>query len=311
MHTTQIALMAGSIVVLFALPLTVKNDYVLTVLFLIFLYSTLANAWNISGGYTYQLNFGISAAFGLGAYITGYLLIRGVNLVFAIFVSGACAVLLGLTVAPLLRRLRAFYFALATTALALIVEQLFLNWSFLIKVFGGSTGFPLPYSPSLFSMVPLYYAAAIIATASFLLSYWLSHSNVRYVLAAIRSDEVAAQRIGIDPFRYKVFTLVLTSFLVGIAGGVYAYYSPFLDPSSVFDLVDWGIIPIFMVFIGGVGSLYGPIIGVVFFELLQQILASNGPFLGVSLGIGIIMVVLLMPGGIVLGAKKLIQLINR
>ncbi|MHB1652250.1 MAG: branched-chain amino acid ABC transporter permease [Desulfitobacteriaceae bacterium] len=278
------------------LPL-VSNDYIVQVGTEIAMYSALAASWNLIGGITGYPSFGNVAFFGLGAILAGAFSVHWhwpywqAGIV-AVLGSGLFGLLLGL---PLLR-LKGHYFSIATLALAQATLAVVTNVDFL----GGGQGTSLPLigSPSIF-----YYTMLGVAALSALCTYLIIHSQFGNTLLAIKSDELAAQSIGINTVLAKSSAFALSALLGSMVGVVYAIWQSYIDPPTVFD-PGITVLMLVMTMIGGAGTVAGPIIGAIIISLLTQLaitFSQNASSL--ILGLGIIIVVLFLPQGI-LGAQR-------
>ncbi|NOY45207.1 MAG: branched-chain amino acid ABC transporter permease [Deltaproteobacteria bacterium] len=252
------ALWAGIAAGVFAvIPLLTRDTFALRVVTEAMMWIGLAVAWDVLGGYTGYLNFGHGAFFGLGAYTTAVLMMRGhwpfaLALVAGGVTAGAAAVVAGL---PTLR-LKGAYFAIATWALSRAVQQLAL----VLEFTGGPDGMRLP--PFLNPMFFYYLMWALVTAIFVVLWILLERSAFGLKLQAIREDEEGAMALGLRPTAIKVQAFVLSTVPAGILGGVYAYWITFIDPASVLgDLVtDQSVV---MAVFGGLGTLVGPAVGAV------------------------------------------------
>ncbi len=283
----------GGIVLLLALlipPLT--NDYIVQVGTEMAMYAALAGGWNLIGGLTGYPSFGNVAFFGLSAMLAGALSVNGhwpywLAAIVAVLGTGIFALLLGL---PLLR-LKGHYFSIATLALAQATLAVVTNLKFL----GGGMGMSLPLigSPQIF-----YYIMLAIAVLSVLITYLLIHSEYGNTLLAIKSDEAAAQAIGINTVLAKSSAFALSALFGAMAGVVYAIWQSYIDPPTVFE-PGITVLMLVMTMIGGAGTVAGPVIGAVLIGILTQMaMAVSQNASSLILGLGIIAVVLFLPNGI-------------
>ncbi|MDG7001856.1 MAG: branched-chain amino acid ABC transporter permease [Nitrososphaerota archaeon] len=279
------------------LPLVLHNQYYLSVIFLTLLYTTLAMTWNILGGYLNQLNLGVNASVGIGMYVTTILWTMGYSPLFAMACGGLGAALLALIVSPIFKRLGGIYFAMSTLVLGLAIQQLFLNWTPLRALTGGASGIYIP-NPT-YSVFGVYEEILVLTVIVYVLVYFLESSRFRLIAGAIRADEKTAESIGIHAYRYKVIALVLTSFIFGIAGGIYAQYSSYMDPYVAFDLSNWSIAPVIMATLGGLGTLGGPMAGAIVLSVINQFFALSGEYRLLTYGVAIILVIIFLPNGFI------------
>jgi branched-chain amino acid transport system permease protein len=267
----------------------------------------LATAWNILGGYTGYVNFGSAAFFALGAYSTVFFhksfpLPIPVLIAIAAVVSG----LVGLAMGYLTIRLRGAFFAIATLALAVVLQTLVVNWNYV----GGARGayvirpqqtemLQLPYIQYLFLMM-LVLAVIAVATARI-----IERSKLGFGFAAIRDDELAAEASGVPTLKLKLIATALSGALMGMAGAPFPYYIGYLQPSSAFGL-EYAVNSIAMPMIGGTTSWVGPLIGAVLVGLLQQELTVR-----ISSAVNLLIVGLLLVGFVIIAPNGLIGLWRR
>ncbi|HZB53424.1 MAG TPA: branched-chain amino acid ABC transporter permease, partial [Reyranella sp.] len=266
-------------------------------------YIVLGTAWNILGGYTGYVNFGVTAFFALGAYSTVVLhkLIPAMPLPLMIVIGGSLAGLVGLGTGYLTLRLRGVFFSIATLALAVVVQTLIINWDFV----GGARGAyvlrprvaPLiggEYVQYLFLLM-LGMCVIVLATARA-----IERSALGYGFAAIRDDEAAAEASGVPTLRLKLIATTLSGGFMGMAGAPLPYYVTYLDPASGFSL-NYAVNAIAMPLIGGTGSWLGPVIGAVLVGGLQEYLRVTISSAVNVLVAGVLMVafVILAPQGII------------
>ena len=230
----------------------------------ILLYAMMAQAWNILAGYCGQVSLGHAVFFGTGAYTSSALQMQwGVNpwigLVAGILVSMALSQAIGY---PCFR-LRGHYFAIATIAIGEIIHTLAINWEFI----GGARGLTLPIrQDSLLAFqfsgtkYVYYYVILALMAGCFLATWWIERSRIGYYLRAIREDTDAAQSVGVPVARYKLIAIAMSAAFSSIGGTFYAQYVLYLDPDSVFPL-SLSILVCLLAVVGGVGTLWGPLVG--------------------------------------------------
>jgi branched-chain amino acid transport system permease protein len=284
------------------LPMVVNVDtsYLGYYIFLTCVYLTIAQGWNLVGGYTGQISLSQNAFFGLGAYTMGGMWLHGIGLYFffdfslmivAGIVPAIVAVLIGL---PLLSRLRGDYFSFGTLGFAMIITVLFLKGGSLT---GGANGLYLD-SGAFNGMLTYYWVALAVATLCTLVVFFIGRSRMGLALKAIREDEISAASHGVNVLKYKVLAFSIGAFMAGVAGSIYAYYLFDLKPESMFNM-NWLFYPILIVVLGGSGTVFGPVIG----AFIVSFLFAYGDiyFAGyhpVVSGLLIILVMLFMPEGI-------------
>ena len=234
-------------------------------------YVVLATAWNIMGGYMGYVNFGTAGFFALGAYssVVLYNLMQAPLLVM-IPVSGAVCALLGLGMGYLTLRLRGVFFAIATLALAIVLETLIINWDYV----GGATGAYILRSREIAPFGDyveyLFFVMLLLAIFAVAVARWLERSRIGRGFMAIRDDEVAAECAGVPTLRLKLVATTVSGFLMGVAGAPFVLYVGFVEPSSAFNLV-YAVNSIAMPMIGGATTWLGPLIGALLLGTVQQV----------------------------------------
>ncbi len=288
----------GLVAVLLVLPWVGLGEYPLALLHSTFLYTALAVAWNIVGGFAGYLSFGHAAFFGLGGYATGLLLVQGglspfLTAPFAGAVAAAFAALAGY---PCLR-LRGPYFAVVTMILGLAVRAVVLNlpWT------GAAQGLwiTLPPWDPLGARRAFYYAMLAVALVAVLAARAVRLGKMGVGLEAIREDEDAAQSIGVPAVRLKMKALILSAGLTGLAGGIYAYDRSYIHPDFMFDL-HLSVLAVLMALLGGRSSWAGPIVGAVVVRLVDEILTVwiGTEVARILFGLGLALVIMLLPDGL-------------
>ncbi|RUM96344.1 branched-chain amino acid ABC transporter permease [Pseudaminobacter arsenicus] len=291
----DILFLGALLFVLVLLPLLV-NNYWLRIATGALMWAGLACSWNMLGGYAGYINFGHSAFFGLGAYVTALMMVDPLGLPFAatipagIAVTAACAVIIG---APTLR-LRGAYFAIATWAFAEVLIQ----FATVMEFTGGIGGLSLPP----FLNERFFYFAMLMAAALTYLVTWalFEHSRFGLKVKALRDHEPAAEAMGINTSLVKLQTFVLSAVTASVFGAIFAYWVTFINPKSVFggDITDQMVV---MVLLGGLGTLWGPAIGGVALFVVNRLIWmywGDTAFYIAILGAAIVLVVLFLPNGI-------------
>jgi len=289
------AVIAILIVVLLVLvPLFVKRTDVITWFYLALLYIILSQSWNVIGGFTGQQNLGHAAFFGAGALTARYMWLHyGLPLPLALVSGGLMATIFALVIGYPAFRLRGVYFVIGTLVLAEILRMVFYT------VLPRADVMPMKMLTA-YSLTPRYYLSLVFAAVMVAVVYWISRSRLGLGLMSIREDEDAAESAGINTTKYKLVAFAISTFFAGLAGGVYAYFSSAALAGDLFAPV-WTFDAVIIVFVGGVGTIVGPIIGSAFFVFLKQILSLYLPG-GMHIlvfGILFIIVVLYLPGGLI------------
>jgi branched-chain amino acid transport system permease protein len=259
----------------------------------LFMWIALAGSWNLISGLTGYVSFGHVAFFGAGAYTTGILVLKaGWPWLLASLAGGGAACVLALLIGIPCLRLKGPYFAIAMLGLNEVLRAL-------VSYFEGLTGGGLGLSmPTLQATVPIYYVMGLVAVGVTILTYVIVTSRFGLRLMTIREDEVAAEAMGIDTFRHKLYAFLLSAVGPGIVGGLAARDQGYIEPISVFPLVTT-ITMIVMVLFGGKGTVWGPVLGATALFVFQEIVWARFIYLHQLLfGAIIVGVVLLMPRGV-------------
>jgi branched-chain amino acid transport system permease protein len=293
-------LIAVAIVVFFAARL-VNNDYVFFAGYTVLQFVVLATAWNILGGYTGYVNFGSAAFFALGAYATVFLhKLYPLPIPLLIVVGGAVSGIVGLGMGYLTLRLRGAFFAIATLALAVVLQTLIVNWDYV----GGSRGAYIIRPNEIALIGPyiqyLFLVMLALVVISLTIARGIERSRLGYGFATIRDDELAAEASGVPTLRLKLIATTLSGALMGMAGAPFPYYIGYLQPSSAFGL-EYAVNSIAMPMIGGTTSWVGPLIGAILLGSLQQIATVTISSAVNLLIVGLLLVafVIIAPNGIV------------
>ena len=299
--TLLTTLVVLSVALLAVLPLVIKKDSTLNLVSTVLLYMTLASSWNVLGGYTGQTNLGHAAFFGIGSLTARLMWIAGVPFFLSFLAGGLVAVALALLIGIPAFKLRGVYFAIGTLALAQILNLTVSNV------------FPeMSYNPALadYELVPRYYLFLVLAVLTIGCAALLVNSRWGLGMMAVREGEDAAESLGISALRHKLLALITSAFFAGLVGGAFAYYHLSYYLSYTFS-PEWTFDPMMMAYIGGTGTILGPIIGSVFFVLLKQLLVWNvGEYHLVIFGTLFILIVLFLPGGLIEAWKKINHLLR-
>jgi branched-chain amino acid transport system permease protein len=293
--------------VVFAASLTLGNDYIFFAGYVVLQYVVLGTAWNILGGYCGYVNFGSAAFFALGAYssVAIYKLITEndfyrMPIPVLMLIGGLVSGVVGFGMGYLTLRLRGAFFAIATLALAVVLQTLVINWDFV----GGSRGAyiirPEQIDPIGNYIRYLFLVMMVLAVVAITAARLIEHSRLGYGFASIRDDELAAEAAGVPTLRLKLIATTISGALMGMAGAPFPYYIGYLQPSSTFGL-DYAVNSIAMPLIGGTTSWVGPLIGALLLGSLQQIATVTISSAVNLLIVGCLLVVfvIIAPNGIV------------
>ena len=299
--------LAALFAVLMLLPLVLGN-YVLGIFVMIYFWAYVGQSWNVLTGYTGHISLGHALYLGIGAYATTFLAQHyGLTPWVGMFIAGALAAVIGLFVGFLGFRfgMRGVYFVILTIAFAEITRLVVSH----IEALGSFTGIFLDFKPSLRNFqfrgnVPYYYISFGFMLASLVAVRFIERSKLGRFMVAIREDEEAAQALGVNTFRYNMLAIAISAFMTALAGAFYANYIFYLHPNTMFGMatsIDLILRPI----VGGLGTIFGPILGSFILTPLSEISRAyfaKGGLEGLHLilyGILAILVVLFMPKGII------------
>jgi branched-chain amino acid transport system permease protein len=291
----------------------VKSNFAIDILIRILLFAFIGTAWNLLGGYAKQFSLGHAAFFGLGAYTSTLLQIDlDISPWIGMLAGGVVAMLASLPIGWLCFRLRGPYFTIATIAAAQVFMLVFLKFRDFAWGAEGTTIPNLGDAPLMMQFegkAPYYYLALALLIISLAVTSFISKSRMGYYLVALGEDQDAAEAVGIDVPRMKRDIYMLSAFLTAMAGTFYVQYIYFIDPQTAFNFsisIEAALVSI----VGGVGTLFGPLVGTVLLETTSALLQS---WLGNSVGgvqltvysLILMAIILWRPTGIVGFAKEL------
>jgi ABC-type branched-subunit amino acid transport system permease subunit len=267
--------------------------YMVTLAFLLWVFITLAESYNLVGRYLGYMNLGHSSFFGVSAYSFGILYAQGVPFPWAWLAGMGCSVAFAAVISVPLLRLRGAYFAVASFGLITLMELLAHNFADLT---GGAAGLSLPPGDRL---IPAYYLSLAVAAGSVALLALVERSRLGLALMSIREDEEVAAVFGVHAFRYKTIALILSAIPPGLVGGAYAWQLTYINPSTVFGL-EIALVPIVMAMLGGVGHVWGPVLGAIFITIIEELLWTEMPYLHLTTyGVVLLLIGFYLPGGLV------------
>ncbi len=292
---------------LVVLPFLLPNPFYVHIAVMMAVFAVLGGAWNIIGGYGGQLSLGHAAFFGTGAYVSTLLVnATGISPWITLWLGGAAALLLSLPVGAICFRLQGPYFAIATIGLGEVLRLLVLHFR---EITNGAQGLTVPFKGDapwqlqFGSKVPYYYIGLAMAVGVVLITRRMERARLGYYLVAIGQNQDAAEAIGIHSARAKGRALALSAFVTGVAGVFYAQYTYVIHPDSVFGL-GHSIQIALVAIVGGVGTVFGPVLGAVIMESFIQFtqIAFAGQYPGLELivyGGLLIVVILWQPRGVI------------
>lgn len=310
--TIALAVIAAMVVLLFVAPVFVSRSTIQDLFFLLTMI-TLAQCWNLLAGYGGLVSVGQQAFVGLGAYVMfGVAILWGLNPLVAIILGGVAGAVLAIPTAYVVFRLQGAYFAIGTWVAAEVYRLGFAQW----KALGGGTGTSLPsdVARGLFGIewvrdlldvktsaardIMSYWLAIILAVIVIGAVYAFLRTRAGLALSAIRDNETAAQSVGVDVFRAKFGVYIFAATGAALAGGLIFFQKASIAPDSAFSVIDWTAYVLFIVIIGGIGTIEGPIIGAIVLFMLQNWLADYGTWYLILLGAVAVAVMLVAPKGI-------------
>ena len=279
------------IVCIAALPV-VGGSYALRLGTIACMYGILALSWNVVGGFAGYPSFATAAFFGFGAYTAGVLLSKGVPLSVAVAAAGLASFVMTCLLGAALLRLRGHYFAIASLSLIEVFRELVNN---AIDLTGGGMGLNIPLTSGASVMADatfFFYVMWGLLLGTALMVVIVAGSKLGFGLACIRQNETAANMIGLNTTLYKSVAFGLSACFVSAAGGVYAAWVHYIDPSDVFDIL-YSVKPIVMALIGGLGSPLGVLVGAFVYLGLEEVVWRN--YIQIHSGVlGVLIVVLLL-----------------
>ena len=265
------------IIVALGLPLVVTNPSHLNLAILVLMAAQLGVAWNLLGGYAGQVSLGHAAFYGIGAYTSTLLLMNfGVNPWLGVLLGGVTAAALSLAFGWSCFRLKGHYFAMATIAVAEIVQIVFTNWEYA----GAAVGLTIPMAQQGWATLvfadklPYYWLALGLLVLTLATTWAVERSHIGYYLRAIKDEPDAARSIGINIARYKQIALCLSAFFTALGGSLYAQKELYIDPGSVLGTalsIKMALVSI----LGGVGTLFGPVVGAVVLTMIEEITRAS------------------------------------
>ena len=289
------------------------NEYYFFAGYVVLQFVVLATAWNILGGYAGYVNFGSAGFFAIGVYCSIALTKAfALPLPLLILASSIAAGLIGLATGYLTLRLRGVFFAIATLALAIVLETLVANWSYV----GGAAGtFVMRPRKVIFfdSYVEfLFIVMLVLAVSSVVIARTIERSRFGRGLRAIRDEEVAAESMGVPTLKLKLLATTLSGALMGAAGAPFSYYVTYVDPPSAFNL-SFAVNAVAMPLIGGTATWLGPLIGALLLGSIQQIatVTISSELNLLIVGLTLIIFVIVAPDGLVGMARRISRRVRR
>ena len=284
-------LLAIGVALAAALPLF-AGSYAMSFMVNTFIFICLAYSWNLIGGYAGYTHFGQVAFFGIGAYVGALSIAAGLHWLLATLAAGLASALVAMVLGGVMLRLKGPFFAIGMFGIARVCESLALG---LDNITQGGTGLYL----AVVELKYLYYVLGGLTLGMILATWRLDNSRLGLQLLSIREDETAAAALGVRTTLLKVGTFVASAFVPGMAGSLYACYLGFIDPSNAFaPMTELTVIA--MVLLGGMGTVFGPLVGAGLMSIVNEVLWARFPQVYLAMvGVIILIAVLYMPRGIV------------
>ncbi|MFB3887631.1 MAG: branched-chain amino acid ABC transporter permease [Thermodesulfobacteriota bacterium] len=297
--------LAGAIILFsVALPTLIKRTDVINGLFLILLFITLSQSWNILAGFAGQINLGHAGFFGLGALTMRTLWLAGLPFIPAFLLGGLTSSIFALLIGFPAFRLRGAYFVVGMLAMAEIMRI--------------TVGNALPQISALpseliasYRINHRYYMSLMLAAATMVIAYTLSRSKQGLAMLAVKQDQDTSEATGVNTFKFKLFALSLSALLAGLAGGVFAFFHVSYYPAHAFS-PQWTFDSLFIAYIGGIGTVAGPVIGALFYVALRELFSLILPLQihTIIFGILFILVIFFMPRGLIEIPQKLKRILS-
>ncbi|HHZ67586.1 MAG TPA: branched-chain amino acid ABC transporter permease [Alphaproteobacteria bacterium] len=282
------------------------NEYYFFAGYVVLQFVVIATAWNILGGYAGYVNFGSAGFFAIGVYCS-IALIKAVDLPLPLLImAGAIAAgIVGLATGYLTLRLRGVYFAIATLALAIVLETLVANWGYV----GGAAGTVVmrPREVMFFDSYVefLFVVMLVLAAGAIVIARTIEHSRLGRGLRAIRDEELAAECMGVPTLKLKLVATTISGALMGAAGAPFSYYVTYVDPASAFNL-SFAVNAVAMPMIGGTATWVGPLVGALLLGSIQQVATVT-----ISSELNLLIVGLMLIIFVVLAPEGLVGLVRR
>lgn len=288
----RLSAIVALVVTLLSIPLW-ASQYVVLIVMLFGLYLSMAQMWNLLAGYSGLVSLGQQIFIGLGGYTLAVLTIYfGWPVWLAILSGGALSALFALTISIPIFRMSGIYFSIGSWIVAEALLIWFSNWEFTKK--GMGMFIKAAYG---LSINQIYYTATLLGIASVAVVYFLLRSRLGLSLMAMRDDEGAAEGVGVNRFRSKLICFLIAAFITGISASVLYLNQLFIQPYKAFG-IEWTVRLCFIVIIGGIGTIEGPIIGALIYVLLQQYFAEYTGISLILLGTVSVLTMIVVPRGI-------------
>ncbi|MBW6469692.1 MAG: branched-chain amino acid ABC transporter permease [Methanosarcinaceae archaeon] len=307
------------------LPLAITDDFFIRIIVLTFFYIMYSSSWNLLA-YSGQASLGHAAFLGIGGFASTILIINGASPVVSVLTGALTASLVGLFLGIICVRLKEWFLGLVTFGFAIIMVAIVNESSVFIEalngaigfiglsgsidphIFGGSLGI---FSPDLVPRDQYYYLFFFAMTTTILATHLIIKSKIGFAFAAIRENQIEAAMMGVDITKYKLIAFMISTFIAGFAGALFAPYNYFINP-EMFSVHN-SFMPIIMTISGGIGTIGGPVIGALTINLIWEQMGLWGMSIDRLLILGVILVleILFLPKGLMPLIKKVINRISK
>jgi branched-chain amino acid transport system permease protein len=290
----------SALIFLLLLPLWLQqiNDYFVHIMITIGVYIILALSLNVIVGYAGQFALGHAAFYGIGAYVAALLMVNhGLSFWLVLPISAIVTGVFGLLLGSPVMRLKGDYLGIVTLGFGEIVRLIFVNW---VEVTKGPMGIPGIPSPELFGYsfhqkLDYYYLIFVLVAITVFVIHRIVHSGIGLSLLVVREDEIAAESMGIRPFKLKLLAFTVGAFFAGVAGAFWASYISYISPDS-FQYID-SVTILSMVILGGMGTVPGSILGAAILTVTPEVLRFVSDYRMMLLGIAIVLMMVFKPSG--------------
>ena len=304
MRIFRLLVMIAVGIFLLRIPYFVTSPYVMHIIIFSGIYIIFALSYDIVVGYLGMLSLAHPAFYGVGGYTSVLLVMKlDVPYIIALPIAGILALIVALIVGFPALRLSYHSFAIVTLAFTLIMRAVWINWVSLTNGPMGIPGVPRPTIDIPFlgtihieTLTDYYYFILILVIITCLFIYLMIHSRVGRALLSIRENEVLAETLGVNAFKYRMIAFAIGAFFAGLAGSFMAHYITFMGP----EFTDFYYITmlLIMVILGGSGTIHGVIIGAIAFTFIPEYLRITPEFRDVIYGFVLLATIIFMPGGI-------------
>lgn len=290
------ALFAVWVLLLATTPLWASN-YIVRLAITMAMFSALTLSWNFIGGYTGYPSFSTAAFFGLGCYAGALAQIAGYPIVVAWLFATVFVAAFAAALGAIILRMRGHYFAIGSIGIVEVTRLIISSWGSLT---GGGDGLNVPLlrgGPDVVAQTFLGVMIAIMLVV-FAVTVYVDRSRLGFGLRCIQQNEDAADMVGVNTTRYKIIAYTLSALFCGTVGAAYASWTGYIDPNDSFSILLTIKVPV-MCLLGGVGTVFGPVVGAAAFTLLEEFFWAN--FLDYNraiLGIVIVVLIFFLPGGL-------------